>query len=164
MISAILCVIGFVILIFLFFFRASSPRAPEQEKTIEVNHSPEAVVNYEKGTSGRLYEKLTGERNPSEQDTIARKAIISSLKNGSGTLLSSPNVLLGYLSSPDFFQAEILNSNVAVAKQEVVSWFISKGISKEGICDLPIMFYLGSKPAQEFIESREKFSPLAPGC
>ena len=164
LVTAALSVAGFVVLVFIVVFRSSSTPAKQQEPITEVNRPADSIINYESGTQSRLFKLLTEERSLSETNSKTREKITSSIPEKSGTLLLSERVRLDYLATPDFFQAEILTTDVAVAKQEVISWFLSKGISKEGICDLPIMFYLGQVPTEELIKSRGTFSPLAPGC
>lgn len=157
--------LGFMILLFLFFFRASTTQIQETPRQgIEPNHSSESTLKFQSGTQGKLYDELTSERVFTDKDRASRALIISEIGNKSGTLYSSPNVLLGYLSSPDYFQAEIRTNNDISAKNEVVNWFLSKGVSRSGICDLPIMFMLDEKTSSYFIDQKLKFNPLAPGC
>lgn len=165
LIIAVLCAFGFFMIVFLVFQRVSSPQRLETVKpSIEPNHNNESTLKFQEGTRGKLYDKLTSERILSSSDELKRTLIISEIGSESGTLYSSPNVLLGYLSSPDYFQAEINTANIDSAKKEVVDWFLSKGISQAGICNLPIMFLLNQEATSEFIDSGRKFNPLAPGC
>lgn len=166
LITGFFCIIGFLTLLFIFFSRTSTTQQEQvtPKQTIEPNRSSESILKFQSGTRGKLYDKLTSDRVLSETDKEKRALIISEIGNKSGTLYSSPNVLLGYLSSPDFFQADILTSNVDLAKKEAVDWFLSKGLSKEGTCNLPIMFLLNQETTSEFINSGRKFNPLAPGC
>lgn len=163
--TAGLLVAGFIITAVVILLRPSSSiQSRLQESVIAPNRPASSIINYEKGTQVKLFEKLTGERNLAGADLQARSKITSSLPEKSGTLLTTSNVRLDYLSTPDFFQAEILSADAALAKKETVGWLLSQGISQAGICELPIMFFLGQTPAEEFIKSRNTFSPLAPGC
>lgn len=165
LITGAFCVVGFLALLFLFFFRASTTQVQDIPKqTLEPNRSSESILKFQSGTRGKLYDKLTNERILAEIDKSKRALIISEIGSKSGTLYSSPNVLLGYLSSPDYFQAEITTNDVDSAKKEVVDWFLSKGISRSGICNLPIMFMLDEETSNYFINSKKEFNPLAPGC
>ncbi len=165
LIFSIVCLIAFIILVFVILFRTTTTQFQESPKpTIEPNHSSESTLKYEDGTQGKLYDKLTGERELTNDDKAKRSSIISEIGGESGTLYESQNVLLGYLLSPDYFQAEIRTTNDLVAKTEVVNWFLSKGISRNGICSLPIMFILDENTSDIFIESKKEFNPLAPGC
>lgn len=163
-VTAVLLGIGFMILIIIILARSSSSTEQTKELPIITNRPANSTINYENGTQSRLLETLTGERKLTDEDLLAREKITSSIPEKSGTLLTTPNVRLDYLATPDFFQAEILSANVTLAKKEAVDWILSQGISSSGICDLPIMFYLGQIPADELIKSRQTFSPLAPGC
>lgn len=165
LIIGFVCLLGFLILLILFFFRASTSQLQEVPRQgIEPNHSSESTLKYQSGTQGKLYDELTSERTLIADDESKRALIISGIGNKSGTLYASSNALLGYLSSPDYFQAEITTTDVDSAKKEVVDWFLSKGVSKSGICDLQIMFMLDEKASSYFIEQKLEFNPLAPGC
>lgn len=164
LVTAALSVAGFVVLVFIVVFRSSSTPAKQQEPITEVNRPADSIINYESGTQSRLFKLLTEERSLRETDLKARGKITSSMPEKSGTLLLSQRVRLDYLATPDFFQAEILTTDIASAKKEVIDWLLSHGISQSGICKLPIMFFLGQEPTDEFVKSRQTFSPLAPGC
>lgn len=165
LITSFVCLIVFLALIFIIFFRASTTQFQEAPRqTIEPNHSSESTLKFQSGTSGKLYDELTSERDLTAEDESKRALIISEIGNKSGTLYSSSNVLLGYLLSPDYFQAEITTTDVESAKKEAVDWFLSKGVSESGICSLPIMFMLDEKTSSYFIDQKLNFNPLAPGC
>ncbi len=164
-IIAAFCLVGFLTLVFIVLFRSPTILQKNTLKpSIEPNHSSESTLKFKSGTQGKLYEKLTGKRVLSDSDRLIRSQIISEIGSKSGTLYLSSNILLGYLSSPDYFQAEIKTTNDEIAKTEAVNWFLSKGISRSGICDLPIMFILDENVFRYFIESKKEFNPLAPGC
>lgn len=162
--TAILCILAIAMIIIVSFAK-SPPRPTEiQEQVVQTNRPENSIISYEPGTQVRLFEQLTSERLLTPSDLQARIRIVSSIPTGSGTLLVSEKVRLDYLSSPDFFQAEILTTDIVSAKQEVIAWLTSQGLSQSGICELPIMFYLGQSPYEEFTKTKQLFSPLAPGC
>ena len=77
-------------------------------------------------------------------DEAAKERLLAQLPNGqhSGNLYQSSIVSIDYVQGPDLFQVEVLTTNVAQAKAQAVAWFEQKGFSQEGICHLPLSFYL----------------------
>jgi hypothetical protein len=48
------------------------------------------------------------------------------------------------------------------AKKEAVDWLKTQGLSQEGVCNLPLMFYVSDKTTNQ--TGGETFNPLPPGC
>jgi hypothetical protein len=97
----------------------------------------------------------------SESDAAIRKTLSEDFSTA--YLYSSINVRLEYLSSPDQFSAEILTNKVPAAKNEVVQFLSSKGLSSEAICNLPLIFYLSIQARRSLPENYE-FNPLPENC
>jgi hypothetical protein len=104
----------------------------------------------------------------SENDTFAEDQILSFLPDGqaSGIVYDSNIVRVYYDSNSDKFLAEILTEDIAGAKSEAVSWFESQGMSQQGICNSPVIFYLSPEVSQLYKIQRQtiKFNPLPDGC
>lgn len=102
----------------------------------------------------------------SQSDTQAKKRILQLLPLGKtyGTVYSSNNVTIEYVQSLDLFDAYILTVDVASAKKEAEDWFKQQGMSQQGICDLPLGFYLYSNVANMLKSTNFIFSPLPDGC
>ena len=69
-----------------------------------------------------------------------------------------------YVSNPDEFMVEILTIDMNTAKEESVAWLKSQGLSEQGVCNLPVVYYLNYNVAQNLRDMNVKFNPLAPGC
>lgn len=100
----------------------------------------------------------------SEADLIARNKLISSLGNKSGILNQTASYKIEYVKAPNIFQVEILTADINVAKTQVSKWFESQGASAEGLCNLPLMFYLSREAADKLSGQDIKFNPLPEGC
>src|SRR5206468_11266738 len=82
----------------------------------------------------------------SQDDFYAKDKILQLLpaNEQTGTVYQSQNVVIEYIATTDTFQAEILTTTIASAKSEAASWFISEGMSQQGICEVPLAFYLNN--------------------
>lgn len=123
-------------------------------------------VSYNSGATDRLIEKVKNRTALSESDASAKQKILSLLPQGrqSGYVHQSPTVRIEYLSSPDAFLAEILTIDISRSKTDTVAWFRSQGMSQEGICNLPVSFYLNFDVAQDLRDSNITLNPLPEGC
>lgn len=102
----------------------------------------------------------------SPADVEVRKKIIASIPGGnqSGVVYESSNVRIDYIQPHDIFQGEVLTVNITQAKQEASNWLRSQGLSQEGICILPIEFYLNYPIASQLQDTNTEFSTLPLGC
>lgn len=150
-----------------------SPSVEEPEPTTFTTPIPTPVANqgvppvsYKSDDTDRLIDKVQNRQSLSPQDVEAKQKILLVLPLGAkyGYVFESETVRLEYLSSPDVFMAEILTQDIAKAKTDAVTWFRSQGLSKEGVCNLPISFYINYDVAQLLRDKNIAFSPLAEGC
>jgi hypothetical protein len=110
----------------------------------------------------KLLDYIQNRRPLANPDKKAKDAILRNIDQ-SGIAFKSETISIEYVKSADVFQVEILSTATDTAKEEAVNWFMQKGISKEGLCYLPISFYLNYEVANT--TSQEKtFNPLAQGC
>ena len=101
----------------------------------------------------------------STNDLEVKRNILSLLKEQtSGVLYESKNVRIDYTKGPDLIQAEILTDNVEDAKKEAVGWFLSKGMSQQGVCSLPVDFYLNWEIRGRFEQENKTFNSIPYGC
>jgi hypothetical protein len=101
----------------------------------------------------------------SPTDSKAKQQILSSLSdNKSGIVYSSSALEIDYVSTEDVFQGEILSVDIEAAKQEATQWFLSKGMSHEGVCNNPVEFYLNKSVSSSLGNKKADFNPLPPGC
>lgn len=166
LISILILGTGFTII----FLRSLSPESsqPTDQLTNPTRipqSSQEQGVTYNKEASDELL-RIVRERpsSPVTSDSAVRENLISSLGNASGTLFVSEQITIEYVLTPNTFQIEIKTINVDAAKEEAISWFISQGISEQGICYLPVAFYLNFDVSQSLESTDYTFNPLPEFC
>lgn len=86
-------------------------------------------------------------------------------------LIQQPNPLyeteeyyIEYLSAPDEFMVELKTKEIGKAKEEVEAWFMVQGFTSDGICKLPVVFYLNYDVAESLRGVDMEFDPLPLGC
>lgn len=94
----------------------------------------------------------------------AKNKLLQELDNSSGVVYSSSQVKIEYVKAPDVFQAEILTTNITIAKQEAASWMVSQGFIAADLCKLPLSFYLNFEILQRLRDTGTIFNPLPDGC
>lgn len=111
-----------------------------------------------------------GENNAAEGLTAHEKAakdfILQTILHGyqSGIVYHSKNIQIEYAHDADSFEAEILTTDIELAKAEAISWFKAYGIKDKGICNLPLQFYLNLDIKNKLRESNTTFNTLPEGC
>lgn len=100
-----------------------------------------------------------------------RPALSAPDKFAKDKLIQKPNPLfeteefyIEYLSAPDEFMVEIKTKEIGKAKEEVEAWFVQQGFSTDGICKLPVVFYLNYEVAESLRGVDMEFDPLPLGC
>ena len=81
-----------------------------------------------------------------------------------GVLSDGPRFRIDYIAVDDLFNIEIKTVAIDEAKEETVSWFEEKGFSREDICKLRIVFYLGADVYEQVKGSGLIFNPLPDFC
>jgi hypothetical protein len=143
---------------------AKTPSPTSSTKQPSQQAQKSAPVNYDKNPTDKLLQTINTRPTPSVNDSAIRASLIESLNGKSGILYTSLNVTLEYVKSPNDFEGEIKTDNVSAAKQEVEVWFKNKGLTNDGICKLPLFFYLNGPAAQKLKGTGVKFSPLPDNC
>lgn len=121
-------------------------------------------VEYDKESTDKLLAVVTARPTPSPtSDKALRNQLISELDGNSGIINSTNSYRLEYVKAPNDFEAEIITTQISKAKEDVISFLRQKGFSDEGICKLPLMFYLNFEIAKS-VPDDEKFSPYPDFC
>lgn len=123
-------------------------------------------VTYTRDASVKLIQKEEQRTPLTDSDMQAKNNILKLLPEGQdyGTVYSSNNINIYYVQSLDLFKVEVLTINVASAKTEAENWFTNQGMSQEGVCNLPLGFYLNWDTANILRDSGFEFNPLPDGC
>lgn len=142
---------------------APSP-SPVQPTVVPARTNPPVV--YAPTSTQKMLDALSQPQPISEENLAAKQKIISLLPQGavSGVVYSSSTIRIDYTKAADQIQVEILTVDIGKAKNDAVIWLKSQGMSQEGICALPIVFYLNRGVANELQDIDIAFSPLAEGC
>lgn len=125
---------------------------------------PTVTTFYSQSDAKRVVELVKNRITLSDQDAQARAALLEVTNGETGIIHTEQSFSLLYLKTPDLFQSEILISDVQSAKQATASWLASQGLTSEGICHLPLTFYLSQDVSTVLHARNESFSPLPPGC
>ncbi len=125
---------------------------------------PTSPTSGQLGSYGKLLEKIKNRPTIAISDAKIRSELINSLLGKSGTIYTTPQLQVDYIKTPDVFQVKILTSDVDGAKQNAVKWFQSKGLSLEGVCNLPAMFYLDFSILKQYPNLKNSLNPLPLGC
>lgn len=136
-----------------------------------INNLPSGVsgqgkeaIPYDLKMLNQDYNRLASPAPLSEQDANIKTGLKNQLNNQSGVLFEDANSKIEYVKAPDIFMVEILSENPNFGKQTTMDWFKQQGLSTQGICNLPVMFYLSSQTRISLIESDQKFNPVPEGC
>lgn len=121
----------------------------------------EPAMNYEDGSTKKMLNSVEKRKPLSEADKKIRDAITNDMQN---PLSETDAYLLEYLSEPDQFMVEIRSTDIDGTKNQVKQWFNSQGISDEGICKLPVVFYMNPTAAEAYRNKNVEFNPLPIGC
>lgn len=123
-------------------------------------------VTYNREASIKILAKEEQRIDLSPSDAQAKEHILQLLPSGQdyGTVYSSNTIIIDYTQSLDLFKVEILTVDVASAKTEAENWFKNQGMSQEGICNLPLSFYLNWDTANILKNTKFVFNPLPDGC
>jgi hypothetical protein len=127
---------------------------------------PTPGIFYDSASGSRLADKIINRQPLSPEDASVKTKTLNTILKGynSGIFYKNPNVTVEYVKSVDLFMAEIYTPNIVKAKTEVNTWFLNQGFSQEGICNLPIMFYLNTSVSSQLQNQSINFSPLINGC
>lgn len=125
-------------------------------------------LRYAAGSGQKIVAKTKNRQPLPAPDAERRSTITDKLRRNntqrSGIVYLSNAVRIEYLATANVFHGEIRTTDISAAKQEAVSWFREQGLSPEGICNLPLIFYLYSPVAEALRRQNIVFDPLPDGC
>ena len=133
--------------------RSDAPRKTSKDVT-----APDVQYDTEKSDKMLLILKNRPTLSPSD------KAIRDQLISSPNPIIKTKEFSMEYIPTPDQFQVEILSPDVSQAKANAVAWLTDKGLSKDGICYLPITFYLNYDVSENLRGQDTKFNPIPEGC
>lgn len=162
LISAIILIVIFIMLAIFSTFndlRSGDKQAPVPQKQTYTK----PVVNYEPESLGKALIKLTTREPLSPSDTKAKAKILGNINDVSGVITQNDSFTIQYVKSMDDFEIEINSKDVDRTKIAAENYLINQGFTRQGLCNLPVRFYLGAFAADNFSKNSQ-FNPLPSGC
>ena len=168
-----LALAGVILIIYLvvaWFVTFGQPRssskitAPSPSPTSTQNLQTKPPVQYDTKAVKKLDQLLDEKYKLSSNDLASRSKLTASIGNKTAVASQSQTYTLRYIEPLDLFQAEIKTINIAQAKEDVGNFLDGRGLSKEGICHLPLAFYLNKSIAQQLVGKNVSFDPTPKGC
>lgn len=158
-IFAVVLIIAFVIVaIIVTFGEIGSGKKPAPIQTTKT--SPR--IKYESGSLGKALVKLTTRTPLSPSDQAVKDRLLNQAGEG-GVINKTNNYSIEYIRAMDDIEVEILTTNIDQAKTEAQSYLKSQGFSSQGLCNLPVRFYLNYVVTKK-LPKDTVFNPLAEGC
>lgn len=99
----------------------------------------------------------------SQSDLDAKNRLVSSMGSASGTLFQTKDFRIDYVKTPDDIEVDILSKNLSSAKTDAVNWLLQQGLSVQGICNLPVNFFIDFQ-VKNALPAGTVFDPNPPNC
>lgn len=168
LLACVLLIITFSIAYITFNAKPEGPKTLSPLPTVEpsvISTAPLPVV-LDNSAESRLANIITHRPKLSAADAQQKTTTLNTILHGpnSGILFRNSDVQLEYVQSADLFMAEIYTTHIIQAKTETADWLRQQGFSQQGICNLPVIFYLDPGITQQLQGQDVIFSPLANGC
>jgi hypothetical protein len=121
---------------------------------------------YDEKSDEKLLDLIRNRRAISNADLLAKSKILTLLPQGkvSGVIHETRNIRIDYTQSADLFQVEIITTDITEAKDEANTWFKEQGFSQEGICSLPVGYYVSYVVADQIRDSGIVVDSLGNSC
>lgn len=154
-------ILGLITLsVLLLVFQLFQPRTPQP--TPQPTPKPTNLYNVE--NLDKDAQRIENAQTLSTQDQQSKTKLIASLGNKSGVLHQTSTYTIQYIKAADRVLISIENNDTDQVKKDSMAWLESQGLSLQGVCNLPIEFYLDTQVAEYFQQQNKQFDPLPPGC
>jgi hypothetical protein len=162
-----LIILLFIIPLVLFLFRGNQSNTPISEPTPVVTQTAKTIASVTQATlpSPTISQQL--DKPVAQNDQAVKEKLLTDILHGttvSGVVYSSPTIQIEYVAAADLFQGEVKTTAIDAGKNEAVQWMVKKGFSKQGLCDLPLIFYLNTSISQTLPDKGADFNSLPDGC
>jgi len=144
--------------------KSTKPNTTAPIPTPFVGEAVKPVVNYDEGSLQKSAERIKNPGELSQQDKQVRKSLLDRVGNKSGILFEYSTFRITYMQTFDFFESEILTTNVSQAKSDTLAWLKQQGLSENGVCHLPLTFFLNNDVAKKITDPFVSFNPNPDGC
>lgn len=166
----VLIVAGFVCLLGLSWLLVMSSSSSQKTKPFVPQAAttpsplPALIPLYDPKADADLVEKTKNHPKLPALAAQAKKGLASMADPVTGVIISNTRFEISFIPTFDLIQVEIKASDFKNAKKEATGYLLGQGLTQQGLCDSPVMFYLGFDISQEVKKSGETFSSLAEGC
>jgi hypothetical protein len=130
---------------------------------VQLNNNAPAI-KYNESSEQKIINLLLHPAILSSNDSDIKNELLGPLNGSAGDIYATTNVTLSYLPSIKEFQAEIKTIYIDLAKKDAVDWLKKQGMSQQGICNLPLEFFLNVDVANDPDLQNITFDALPPGC
>lgn len=161
----VLLILIIFMVVLLQFRRASEPvSTPVPSAGITQPTPNPSIPAYNPTGLEKDFQRISSKKELALTDREIRDQLIQTLGNKSGVLDETEQYRIEYVKSPNSFMVEILDKSTEEAKLRAIEWFGSKGISDQGICNLPVVFYLSFEIEKQLREQGQSFDPTIALC
>ena len=101
---------------------------------------------------------LSGEELTSDEIEI-RSSLLSRIDDFS-YIEKQKTFTIVYMQEHDVFQVRILKADIEAGKKDAFNWLLSQGLSTNGACKLPFVFYINPK----LLAKNSTFNPIPKEC
>lgn len=168
-------IIIFLVLVITFFQQSKTNNNKKQSDTIQTPTpiavkktipTPTLSIGYTNTNNDSTFANaIDNKPQLSIADAAAKQNLITLLitQNKDATYQTTDFKIM-YIKTFDMFQVEIETTDIRKAENETVVWFAANGISKDGLCKLPVQFYPNFQINQLLKQQNIQVPPLAIGC
>ena len=142
------------------YFALKSSNSDEPDITTS---QTEALLTYNEQKDNKLLEVTKKKPKLDTQDAKIRAELVAIAKDGDGLVIASESYKISYLDVFDIFEVEINYPDIGQAHKEATDWFLSKGLSQKGLCNLPVSFFASTEISKSVTTATE-VNPLPDGC
>jgi hypothetical protein len=132
--------------------------------TIDQLNRTSVSIKYNEASQGKIIEKLLRPPILTNNDALIRNSLLVPLNGSAGDIYTTPDVTVSYLPAIKEFQGEIKTASIDLAKKEAIDWLRTQGMSQQGICNLPLEFFLNNDVINNPKLQNITFDSLPPGC
>lgn len=119
---------------------------------------------YKNDSLEKNYQRIINKKPLTPEEVNIKLHLISPLKGSSGIIITTDDFIVEYLPTPQYFMIQILSNDIESAKKNAQKWFNNQGISIQGVCNLPVIFYFSERVSNYLTSNNLQFDPTPEGC
>lgn len=155
--------VGIILFILVLIILSVSPKKNQTSQPANTTSPVKPPVAYKQGSLQKAVDLTIHKKPLSIADTAVKQRLIHLQPEGT-SVYRSTNLFLFYVTAFDRFDVEIETTDIATAKKEAENWLQQQGMSQDGICNLPLTFYVNYSIAQRLQGTGIVFNPLPDEC